>query len=394
MLVSLALVAAACAAPPGSQPDSSPVQGTAQTQPPDPTETGTLPEGPSALRDLANPEFPEPLVDPGQIISGGPPPDGIPPIDDPKFVSISEADQYLEPEAPVVVLEAGEEARAYPVQVLTWHEIVNDTVGGRPVVVTYCPLCNTAVSFERTVNGVETTFGTSGRLFNSALVMYDRATESLWTHFDGRAVVGVLAGEQLEPVPSPLLAWSELKSAHPDAQVLDRERTGADRPYGSNPYAGYDNPESFPFLFRGDVDARAQAMQRVVGVALSGEAIAYTLDAVSGGEGKATNGEVGGQPIVILWKSGQASALEENQVAEGRDVGSVGVFVPEADGRRLTFQTEAGQFVDQETGSTWNIAGQATEGPLAGSTLERIHHFDTFWFAWSSYRPETELVEG
>ncbi|MGH2722814.1 MAG: DUF3179 domain-containing (seleno)protein, partial [Actinomycetota bacterium] len=95
-----------------------------------------------------------------------------------------------------------------------------------------------------------------------------------------------------------------------------------------------------------------------------------------------------------LWKSGQASALEENEVAEGRDVGSVGVFVPEADGRQLTFQTEAGQFVDQETGSTWNIAGQATEGPLAGHALERIHHFDTFWFAWSSYQPGTALVEG
>jgi hypothetical protein len=381
----LALLGAACAAPQGASP--------VRTELPDQAEAGTLPEGPSALREQTSPEFPEPLVDLSQIISGGPPPDGIPPIDDPAFVPISEADQYLEPDAAVVVLEVGEEVRAYPVQILTWHEIVNDTVGGMPVVVTYCPLCNTAVSFERVVNGVETTFGTSGRLYNSALVMYDRATESLWTHFDGRAVVGVLAGEQLEPVPSPLLAWSELKSAHPEAQVLDRERTGANRPYGSNPYAGYDNPEGFPFLFRGDVDARAQAMQRVVGVALSGEATAYTLEAVSGGEGKATNGEVGGQPIVILWKSGQASALEENEVAEGRDVGSVGVFVPEADGRRLTFQTEAGQFVDQETGSTWNIAGQATEGPLAGSALERIHHFDTFWFAWSSYQPGTALVE-
>jgi hypothetical protein len=393
LLAILSLVAAACAAPQGAQP-AIPPEETTETQPSDQAEAGTLPEGPSALREQTSPEFPEPLVDPGQIISGGPPPDGIPPIDEPAFVPISEADKYLDSEEPIVVLEAGGEARAYPVQILTWHEIVNDTVGGKPVVVTYCPLCNTAVSFVRVVNGVETTFGTSGRLYNSALVMYDRATESLWTHFDGRAVVGVLAGEQLEPVPSPLLAWSELKSAHPEAQVLDRERTGANRPYGTNPYAGYDNPEGFPFLFRGDVDARAQAMQRVVGVALSGEATAFTLEAVSGGEGKATNGEVGGQPIVILWKSGQASALEENEVAEGRDVGSVGVFLPEADGRRLTFQTEAGQFVDQETGSTWNIAGQATEGPLAGRALERIHHFDTFWFAWSSYQPGTALVEG
>ncbi len=213
-----------------------------------------LATGPSALEDMTHRSFPQPLVDPARIMSGGPPPDGIPPIDKPKFVSVAEASEWLAPEEPVIALHVGEDARAYPVQVLIWHEIVNDTVAGVPVVVTYCPLCNTAVSFERSVEGVEVTFGTSGRLFASALVMYDRATESLWTHFDGRAVVGVLAGKRLQVVASPLLAWSEFAASFPDGKVLDRNRTGFSRNYGSNPYTGYDRPDARPFLFRGDVD--------------------------------------------------------------------------------------------------------------------------------------------
>ncbi|MGH3443405.1 MAG: DUF3179 domain-containing protein [Nitriliruptorales bacterium] len=362
----------------------------------DPTDSlaeGELPEGHSALVDMNDPTFPDPLVDPADVISGGPSPDGIPPIDEPTFVSVEAADEWLEDQEPVVVLELEGDARAYPIQILMWHEIVNDTVAGTPVTVTYCPLCNTAVSYKRVVNGAETTFGTSGRLFASALVMYDRATQSLWTHFDGRAVIGVLTGAQLETIPSPLLAWSDFAAQYPDGEVLDRE-TGFSRPYGTNPYEGYDDPDSRPFLFRGDADTRAKMKQRVVGVAHEDAAKAWTLQAISSPDGvAATSGEVGGQAIVILWKGGQSSALETDSVDSGRDVGSVGVFVPEADGRSLTFRAEDGRFVDEETGSTWAVTGTATAGPLEGETLERLHHFDTFWFAWSTYRPGTELVE-
>ncbi|MFH1331566.1 MAG: DUF3179 domain-containing protein, partial [Actinomycetota bacterium] len=240
---------------------------------------GGLPTGPSALDSMLAEEFPDPLVDITAIFPGGPPPDGIPPIDDPGFVTAAAADEWLEDAEPVVVLAVGGEARAYPVQILIWHEIVNDTIGGVPVSVTYCPLCNSAVSYRRIVDGVETTFGTSGLLFASALVMYDRATESLWTHFDGRAVVGVLTGRTLEPIASPLLSWGDFKATHPDGLVLDRESTGHDRPYGQNPYVGYDDPAATPFLFRGALDDRAAAMQRVVGVALGDDAAAWPLDA-------------------------------------------------------------------------------------------------------------------
>ncbi len=394
MLAVLGVVVAACGGDtePATTTTTTTPQGVDTTAQPA-AEAGALPEGPSALSDTANPELPAPLIDPAEIISGGPPPDGIPPIDDPQFVSVGEADAWLTDGDPVVYLEIGGEVHAYPVQVLIWHEIVNDTVGGVPVAVTYCPLCNSAVSYERIIDGVETTFGTSGRLYASALVMYDRATESLWTHFDGRAVVGVLTGRTLDPLPSPLLAWSEFAAAFPEGLVLDRNATGFDRPYGENPYAGYDNPESTPFLFRGDVDDRARAKQRVVGVEVDGVARAWTLEAISGDAAAATNSNVGDVPVVIVWKAGQVTALETSRIVSGRDVGSVGVFSPIVDGETLTFAADGEQFVDAETGSRWDVTGAAVSGPLAGTRLEQIHHLDTFWFAWSTYRPGTDLIE-
>jgi hypothetical protein len=341
---------------------------------------------------MEDPALPTPLVEPTEIISGGPPPDGIPPIDEPRFESVAAADALLGETEPVVVLDIDGDVRAYPIRILIWHEIVNDTVGGVPVAITYCPLCNSAVSYERTVRGVETTFGTSGRLFASALVMYDRATESLWTHFDGRAVAGVLTGEQLEPISSPLLAWNDFKSAYPDGQVLSQD-TGHSRNYGENPYLGYDDPGTNPFLFRGSVDDRAFAKQRVVGITVDGTSVAYTLEAISGDEAHATNTTVGESAVVILWLAGQNSALEDASTDRGRDVGSVGVFSADVDGRSLTFSTDGDRYVDEQTDSAWDITGRAVGGPLEGTRLEAIPHLDTFWFAWSTYRPGTTLIE-
>jgi hypothetical protein len=346
----------------------------------------------SALDDMRDPSFPPPLIDLEQIISGGPPPDGIPSIDDPQFVSVEEADAWLVDNEPVVYLERNGEVHAYPVQVLIWHEIINDTVGGVPVAVTYCPLCNSAVSYRREVNGQITTFGTSGRLYASALIMYDRATESLWTHFDGRAVVGALTGQSLDPISSPLLAWSDFKGSFPGAVVLDRDSTGYDRPYGKNPYTGYDDPDAQPFLFRGTVDDRAAAMQRVVGVSVDNAARAWTLEGITDGAASATNDRVGETPVVVFWKEGQASALEGERVVGGRDVGSVAVFSPVLNGQTLTFSVQNGNFVDDQTRSRWDITGTAVSGELAGESLARLPHLDTFWFAWSTYQPETDLV--
>ncbi len=336
---------------------------------------------------------PDPLIDEsdvGIVL----PPDTIPSIDAPQFVDIATADAYLEDAEPVVYLEIGDDVRAYPVQILIWHEIVNDVVGGEPVAVTYCPLCNSAVTYRRVIGDETVTFGTSGALYNSALVMYDRTTESLWTHYDGRAVIGALTGVELEPISAPLLAWADFKDQFPDGIVLDRERTGARRDYGTNPYRGYDDAGSTPFLFQGDADARAELLRRVVGVVIDDDAKAWTLDGLMDGDASVTTGELAGQDLVIFWKAGQASALDSSAISQGFDVGSVGVFDPQVDGARLTFEASGSQFVDAETGSQWSITGRALEGELAGSQLTAVPHLDTFWFSWSSYRGQTDLIDG
>jgi hypothetical protein len=362
------------------------------TQTPEPA-VGVLPEGPSALDDMRHPDFPAPLVDPDAIISGGPRPDGIPPIEDPVFISVIDNLELLPTDEPVVALEINGDARAYPVRIMIWHEIVNDTVGDVPVSITYCPLCNSAVSYKRVINGVETTFGTSGRLFASALVMYDRATESLWTHFDGTSVVGVLAGTELEVLASPLMSWGSFISTYPDGLVLDQTQTGFSRSYGTNPYVGYDNPDAFPFLFLGDVDARSRAMQRIVGIDLGDDSIAVSLDLIAGDDASATPVTAGTEGLVILWEPGQSTALESSSIDGGRDVGSTGVFRPVLEGQSLTFVVDGGVIRDEQTDSTWTVAGVAIDGPLAGSELERVPHLDTFWFAWATYQPQTDLIE-
>ncbi|MCL1598835.1 MAG: DUF3179 domain-containing protein [Actinomycetia bacterium] len=355
---------------------------------------GALPEGPSALDDRFDDAFPDPLIDPGDVLSGGPPPDGIPPIDDPKFISVQDADAWLNDVEPVLVVDVNGDVRVYPIQIMIWHEIVNDTVGGVPLAVTYCPLCNSAISFSRTVRGVETTFGTSGSLYFANLVMYDRATESLWNQLDGRAVIGVLTGDVLEQVPSSTVSWGDLKESRPDAKVLDRDATGYRRGYGTNPYTGLDDPNGQPFLFNGDVDVRAKAMQNIVAMESESDAVAWSLDAISDDSGiSVTEGEFAGDPIVIFWKSGEASALDTSDIAEGRDVGTVGVFSPTVDGRELTFTTEGDTFIDDETSSEWNVFGEAVSGPLSGTTLEPVVFVRTFWFSWAAFRPDTDLVE-
>jgi len=332
---------------------------------------------------------PEPLVDLDEIRSGGPPPDGIPSIDDPAFLSVDDVD-FLEETEPVLALDIDGDARAYPVQILMWHEIVNDTVGGVPVAVTYCPLCNSAVAYDRRVGDRVMEFGTSGLLWNSALVMYDRQTETLWSHFTGEGIVGELTGTEIDKFPVATVPWGVWRDANPDGLVLSQE-TGFERSYGRNPYPGYDDVNSDPFLFEGEVDGRYTAMTRIAGVEVGDEALGVPL--VDLQEDRVITSEVGGTDLVFFWQPGTASALDAADVAGGEDVGATGVFVPVADGQTLTFTATEDGFVDDETGSTWNLLGQAVDGPLAGSQLEAVEHVDTFWFAWSAFQPDSAIIE-
>jgi hypothetical protein len=319
-------------------------------------------------------------------------PDSIPSIDEPKFIGSEEAEEWLSAEEPVAVLEIEGDARAYPFQIMTWHEIVNDVVGGRPVAVTYCPLCNSALAYPRKVGTRILEFGTSGSLYNSALVMYDRQTESLWLHFEGLAIEGPLEGTQLELIPVQTLSFEQFRQEHPSGKVLSQD-TGFSRPYGQNPYDFYDTAER-PFLFDGEVDARLEAIARVVGVEIEGEAVAYPYRTLSSEEGAGVaHDRIGGQDIVVFWKAGVRSALDNPEIELGRDVGSSGVFSPRARGSALTFRTDGARIVDEQTGSLWSLAGTATSGPLDGEQLSAINHLDTFWFAWSSHNPDTAIFE-
>ncbi|MCH7230908.1 DUF3179 domain-containing protein [Glycomyces sp. L485] len=342
---------------------------------------------PSALDDMHHPDFPEPLIDPDQVLSGGPPPDGIPPIDEPKFVKTGEVD-WLADSEPVLSLTVGDETRAYPLQIMMWHEIVNETVGDVPVAVTYCPLCNSGVAFERTVDGEVFTFGTSGMLFESNLVMYDRQTESLWPQLTGVASIGHLTGTELVSIPMGTVSWGDYREAHPDTWVLSRD-TGFDRAYGSNPYTGYDSADAPGFGASTD-DDRLALMARVVGIGTGDDAVAVVRSAVA--ESGVLSVTVGAQEAVVLHSGGQSSALDSGQIAEGADIGSVGVFDPVVEGEALTFTPAGDGFTDAQTGSTWNILGEATAGPLEGTELEAVEHLDTFWFAWAAFQPDTRIT--
>jgi hypothetical protein len=323
-------------------------------------ELSTLPDLGPGLGEAAPPpaltagwktDFERRAVPLSEFERGGPGKDGIPAIDEPRFVSVDEVD-FLEPKEPVIEVELSGEARAYPIQILVWHEIVNDSVGGVPLAVTFCPLCNTAIAFDRRVDGATLDFGTTGNLRSSDLVMYDRQTESWWQQFGGRALVGALTGAKLEQVPARVVAWRDFERAHPEGKVLSRE-TGHSRRYGENPYTGYDDVDSPPFFPTANSDdKRLPPKERVVFIERGGEAVAVPFSTLQ--RQKRVEVEIAGRSLEVRWRSGVASSLDSGSVADGRDVG----------------------------------AAEVREG-------ERLVSFDEpFWFAVAAFRPDVRIVRG
>ena len=328
------------------------------------------------------------LVPVEEIVSGGPPPDGIPAIDRPAFVSPAAAAAWLAAREPVLALEVKGDARAYPLQILMWHEIVNDVVGGVPVTVTFCPLCNSGIAFERTVDGTTLDFGTSGKLYQSDLVMYDRQSHSLWAQMEGRAIVGARAGARLALIPRNTLSFEEWRASQPAGKVLSRD-TGYSRSYGTNPYESYDQPQLGPFLFRGKLDPRRPPKERVVGIKLSEVARAYPWPVLA--ERRVVHDRLGDQELVILYQPGTLSALDAQEIQRSRAVGATGAFRRVLESRALTFEATGEGFRDRETGSSWTLLGHAVKGLLAGRRLTAVPHVDAFWFAWAAFNPTTTV---
>ena len=327
-----------------------------------------------------------------EIISGGPPRDGITPVDNPKFVAVDPPPEYMKADDPVISLEIDGEARAYPLAILIKQEIVNDQVGGVPVTVTYCPLCNSAIVFDRRVNGTVLDFGTTGLLRHSDLIMWDRETQSWWQQITGEAIVGELTGSRLEFVPAQIVSWADFKQAFPQGLLLSRD-LGLGRTYDSPPYIGYELRES-PGLFLGDPDPRLPVKERVAGVTIGEESVAYPFALLA--EQPVINDSIGGKDVVVFYSGGTLSAFTPGITPDFSRlpnivVGSTGVFEPVVEGRKLTFVADGDEFMDRETGSRWNILGQAVEGPLTGSQLTPIVHGNHFWFAWAAFHPDTEV---
>lgn len=328
------------------------------------------------------------------ILSGGPPKDGIPPIDKPDFVSFSNADKWLKPKEPVIAVEANGESKAYPIQIIIWHEIVNDTVGGIPLTVTFCPLCNSSIVFDRRLefNGKSylLDFGTTGKLRNSDLVMYDRQTESWWQQFIGEAITGDLTKAKLTMLPSNLISYENFKTSYPNGKVLSK-KTGNRRDYGRNPYVGYDDINNSPFLFRDSTDKRLPPMERIINVSMDGIDKIYPLSKVQ--KEKVLHDKVGKTGIVIFHLPGTASALDKSSIADSRDIGAATVFLSTLNGKELIFKREGKNFVDNQTKSHWNITGRAIKGPLAGQQLKPVIHGNHFAFAWLAFMPNS-LIYG
>ena len=275
----------------------------------------------------------DPLVPLEDILSGGPPRDGIPSIDSPKFVSAAEVD-WLFSNSRVLGLEINGVVRAYPIAILNWHEIVNDTVGGVPLAITYCHLCGTGMAFRRDFKGTVTTLGVSGLLYNSDLLLYDRQSESLWSQVMGQAVSGPRKGEKLIPVPIEHTTWEDWKKQHPQTKVLSRE-TGYSRNYARSPYGDYDENGDiyFPLSFR---SSQYQPKERVIGIEVNGNFKAYPFAELS-----------------------QVKSPLEDTFA----------------GQKLTIE--------------FNL--ETRNGIIRGPDGEVLPSVNAFWFTWYAFHPETEI---
>lgn len=305
-----------------------------------------------------------------KIKKGGPPPDGIPSIDNPKFVLASEAD-YVDPNELIIGVFLNGDAKAYPLSIMNWHEIVNDKFGDIPVAVTYCPLCFTSQVFVRTIDQKPVEFGTSGMLYNSNLVMYDRLTESLWSQGLGVSIKGDLSGEKLKTLPFDVMSWSDWASLYPDSLVLTKD-TGHQRPYSSNPYSDYFKDPRILFSIDNE-DDRLPKKEIIFGVENNGNYKAFKKTDVESKQ--IINDSIGGKKILVISTVPYMARVFDRAIED----------------QILDFQLQSGKIIDIQTNSIWNIEGESIDGPLKGTNLKRMTFHPGFWFEWATFHPQTQI---
>jgi hypothetical protein len=334
-------------------------------------------------------DFSRHVVPLNDFLPGGPPRDGIPPLNHPRVVSPEAADRYLRGDEPVLAVTVAGRARAYPIRIMLWHEVANDVLASRPILVTYCPLCNSGVAFDRRVDGRALRFGTSGLLRLSDLVMWDRHTESWWQQFDGRALVGRLAGRRLRMLPSATLSWADFKRRYAHGDVL-AQATGYDRPYGLNPYLRYDTGDK-PFGFNGTrVDRRLPQMARVLGVRAGDKTLAVPYSMLR--RRPVIDTRLGRRPVAVFYERAVLSPLDATRIDESREVGTAVAYGRRIGRQTLSFEDVGGHPVDRQTHSVWDISGRAVSGRLRGRSLRPLLQNSQFWFALSSFAPRVRIV--
>lgn len=299
--------------------------------------------------------------------------DAIRPLDDPVYDSAADG-AWLEPSDLVLGYVAGDRAYAFPHKILNFHEIVNDEFDGVPVLVSYCPLCRSGVVYDRRLGGVTLSFSNTSALYESDLVMVDRETGSYWWQVPGRAIVGTLSGEELQPLPSVTTTWGDWIERFPNTMVLSRN-TGSPIDYTRDPFVGYQelvDRGGFAFpVSPGSLDPRLSAGTLVLGIEIGDEQRVYPLELLGAA---VVNDLVGGEPVAVFtWDGGGA------------------VFSPVVGGNTLTFSFADGEITDDQTGSTWSRDGRATDGSLLGALLEPLPVRSTFWFAYVGAFPGADV---
>ncbi len=340
-------------------------------------------------QDWPNTNFSKHTVDLSEINSTDIPKDGIPSISRPRFVSIKKAKKWLGENEPVMVAVIDDVARAYPLQILIYHQIVNDTIKGQPVLVTFCPLCNSGLVLSRKVDSKTLTFGTTGKLRNSGLIMYDRQTQSWWQQFTGTGIVGEYSGKKLSfDHNAQIISFAQFAQRHPKSKVLSKD-TGFRRKYGLNPFQGYDSIDSSPFLFPDETDPRLPAMERVLNIRFDNAHKLYpygTIEKIG-----VINDAVGDTPVVVLSGAGYVSPLDQTEIVSSTTVPLAIGYSRNVDGTLLTFQKKGDDFIDKQTGSKWTLFGEAISGSLKGAQLRRVDSGNHFAFAALAFTPDAEV---
>ncbi len=321
------------------------------------------------------------------------PPDGIPPIDEPTFIQISDAlDSFLLKDEPVIIVPYNGQAKAYPLSILMYHEIVNDSIGDFKFTVSYCPLCNASLVFNRNLeaNGIHYTldFGVSGMLRGSDMVMWDRQTQTWWQQIMGRGLVGELSGVDLEIIPAQIMSAKQFAENYSKGLCLNLPEESEQ--YGMNPYVNYDGVENAaPRLFFEEIDGRLRPTERVVTLQSTNNSIAFPLSILS--ETRIINSSFNGEEVVLFHQDGQLSVMDKADISESKDIGTVAAYSRRVDGKEISFHWDGKTFLDDQSKSTWDIYGNCVKGKMKGQQLTKLVYGVHFAFAWLHFYPSTEI---